>query len=329
MRDAFSPLAADGCCLLVLTLDRYGTYSGEQRWENAQEAYRDLSKLSNEAMKRLRKWMKRMGWEPLRNQWAATVEMHKSGWPHVNFVIWSPELAAWLAAEKDAKMREGMSEQEANRVSGELATIVTGSGWGLISTAERSRSAEETFGYITKLAGKVDESIGEIAKMTQLPRNAPFRFRRLRAGKGFLPKRKKSEVMTGTLVRRQNSNDGTRDVIPLHDVKDAHVAPCEDCCATEEHVWQGELEASHRCARQVKQFGMSAVEQPPLTRWFRKERVVDTYRRETYEPANDFSRPEQISVRATIGRPTDSATELQASPPAHEELHRQLDLAWS
>lgn len=293
MRDAFAQFDPTGCCLLVLTLDRYGTYSGEKRWENAQAAYRELSALSNEFIKRLRKWSKRMGWGIPRNQWVATVECHKSGWPHVNFVIWSPELAQWLTDEKQAKMREGFSEQEANRVSGELASIVTGSGWGVISTAERARSAEESLGYITKVAGKVDESIGELAKMTQLPRNAPFRFRRLRAGKGFLPKRNKSEKMTGTLVRRQNSNDGTRDVLPLHDVRADLVPPSEECVATEERIWYQELEDEHRCARQVRQFGRAAIELPPVTRWIHKRRVVEVFNRRAND--NDDNRKPLVS----------------------------------
>lgn len=289
MRDAFAPLDPTGCCLLVLTLDRYGTYSGEQRWRDSKEAYRDLSKLSNEFLKRLRKWMKKMGWGVLRNQWVATVEMHKSGWPHVNFVLWSRDLANWIDDEKRCKMAARMSEQEANRISGELADIVTGAGWGLISTAERARSAEESLGYITKTAGKVDESIGELSKLCQLPTNAPFRFRRLRAGKGFLPPRKKSTELTGTLVRRQNSQDGTRDVLPLHNVKGANVAHSEECCATEERIWYSELETAHRCARQVRQYGLAAVEVPAVTHWLRKQRVVETYYRRGHETAaNDI-----------------------------------------
>lgn len=275
--DAFAPYGHKSICLLVLTLDRYGTYSGEQRWANEQEAYRDLSKLSNEFLKRLRKWCTRNGWEVLRSQWVATVESHKSGWPHVNFLLHSPGLAEWLRDEKTLKMGEGFSEQEANRVSGDLADIVTASGWGLISTAECARSADESIGYIVKVAGKVDESIGELSKLTQLPLRAPFRFRRIRSGKGFLPPRKKSEFMTGTLVRRQNSSDGTRDVLPLHNITKPDVIPLvESCCLHEEKVWIAELERLHRCARQVKQFGLAAIELPPVTRWHNYQRLDTT-----------------------------------------------------
>lgn len=346
MRDAFAPLDPTGCCLIVLTLDRYGTYSGEKRWETAQAAYRDLSRLSNEFLKRLRKWMKRMGWGVLANQWVATVEMHKSGWPHVNFVLWSKDLAQWIEDEKREKMTDGrMNEQEANRLSGELADIATNAGWGLVSTAERARSRDEALGYITKTAGKVDESIGELSKLCQLPLNAPFRFRRLRAGKGFLPQRKKSDVMTGTLVRRQNSSDGTRDVLPLHNVKGDAVTHSEECCATEERIWISELEAAHRCARQVRQFGMKAVEVPAVTHWLRKQRVTEVHYSKGTEvwasgqPVND-TRPqmedcygripgsEGVQYARAIGQRDDSSSELQAAAPADKAVCRQTHFPW-
>lgn len=274
MKQAFEPLDPTGACLLVLTLDRLGTYSGERRWENAKEAYQDLSALTQEFMRGLRRWMKSLGWTPLKNQWVSTVEMHRNGWPHMNFVIWSPELAAWLEAEKRAKMADGISEKDTRFVSRELADIVTGAGFGLISTAERARSREESLGYITKLAKKVDESFGELAKLTQLPTAAPPRFRRIRAGKGFLPARRKNAEVTGTLVRRQYSALGY-DVIPLHEIKKPElIEECERCCALEERVWYDELEAQHRCSRQYKQWGQTAIELPPVTRWLGKTRLA-------------------------------------------------------
>jgi hypothetical protein len=273
MRDAFAPLAPQATCFLVLTLDRLGTYSGEKRWENAQAAYRELGKMSAALMQRLRRWAKARGWQPLRNQWVSTTEMHANGWPHVNLVLSSIELAEWIANERKERLDDKMSAQEAKLVSRELADLVTQSGFGLMSTAECAHSTEQALGYICKVAGKQDETLGEIAKLTQLPNAAPPRFRRLRSGKGFLPKRHKSD-MTGTLVRRQNSNDGTRDVVPLHNVSDVQVAPNELACATEESVWLNELETAHRCARQVKRFGMAAVELPPITYWLNKKRLA-------------------------------------------------------
>jgi len=301
IRDAFKPLDPAHCVLMVLTLDRLGTYSGSEQWENAQAAYRDLSKLSNDLMKRLRKWMKASGMDPLGNQWVATVEAHRSGWPHVNFLIWSPDLARWLDAERKAKLDDGISEHDARFVSRELADIVTAAGWGLLSTAERANSADAAAGYIVKVAGKADQSIGELAKMSQLPTNAPFRFRRIRSGKGFLPAREKSATLTGTLVRRQNSNDGTRDVIPLHDIKGDDVIPiAEYCCQNEERIWYSELETAHRCASQVKRFGMAAIELPPVTYWFRFQRLPQGPPRKaiTHAP-DDLSRPNPLVSNQT------------------------------
>ena len=273
MTEAFAPLDKAGMVFMVLTLDREGTYSGEKRWRNAQAAYRDLGKLSTKFLWRLRRWQKANGWTVLRNQWVATVEMHKSGWPHVNLVIWAPELAEWLREERKAKIDDRMTEREASLVSGKLADIVTDAGWGLRSTAEGARNPDAALGYICKVSGKADETIGELSKLTQLPNAAPFRFRRLRSGRGFLAPRHANPELTGTLVRRQNSNDGTRDVLPLHNVSPQLVAASEEACATEERIWYNELETAHRCARQVKQFGMRAVELPPVTRWFRFRRL--------------------------------------------------------
>jgi hypothetical protein len=288
MRDAFAPLEAKGACLFVLTLDRMGTYSGEKRWENAQAAYRALSALSNEFLKRLRKWMRSQGWRVLKNEWVATVEMHKSGWPHVNFVIWHPELADWIANEKRERLADGLSERDSTMVSRELADIVTGSGWGLISTAERARSRDETLGYICKLAGKVDESIGELSKLTQLPTNAPFRFRRLRSGKGFLPKRNKQDHVTGTLIRRNVWGDGSFDAIPLHEVKGGAIPFSEKACYTEDRIWKAELEARFRCARQYKKWGRNAICVPAVTHW-KDFRRLDKSPSLRGRPANDVS----------------------------------------
>jgi hypothetical protein len=288
MRDAFKDLDPSGMVFLVLTLDRQGTYSGEKRWKNAQAAYRELGKLQTDMMLRLRRWQKKNGWKVLANEWVSTVEMHKSGWPHMNLVLHSMQLAEWLREERKAKLDDGMTEAEANLVSRELADIVTDAGFGLRSTAECARTPDAALGYICKVAGKTDETIGELSKLTQLPNAAPFRFRRLRSGRGFLPPRNCNPQLTGTLVRRQNSNDGTRDVLPLHNVKPELVAASEEACATEERIWYNELETAHRCARQVKQFGMRAVELPPVTRWFRFRRLDNAVLPRSKHSDNDY-----------------------------------------
>ena len=75
-------------------------------------------------------------------------------------------------------------------------------GWGTRSTAEAVRDREAMAGYLTKFAAYAHEHIGELAKITQAPTNAPQKFRRLRSGKGFLPKPRKNLEWTGALVRR-------------------------------------------------------------------------------------------------------------------------------
>lgn len=299
MRDAFSPLDATGTCLLVLTLDRYGTYSGEEKWKTAQEAYRDLSRMTGEFLKRLRRWMKSQGWDVLQNQWVATVEAHRSGWPHVNLVLWSPELANWISTETAEKVADGLTAQDARFVSRQLADIVTGSGWGLISTAERARSAEESLGYICKTAGKVDESIGELAKLSQLPTNAPFRFRRIRSGKGFLPPRKSNPATTGTLVRRR-LYEGTRMAEPLHSIVDPKlIALSAASCALEESIWIQESEVAARCPRQVRQWGMAAAELPPVTRWRGEVRLAAAITRERHTHNDYLFEPEVILLQSS------------------------------
>jgi hypothetical protein len=273
LEQAFKPLPPAGNCFLVLTLDRDGTYSGERPFETSKQAYKALSRLSGEFLKRLRKWFKAQGWAPLGNRWAATVEMHRTGWPHVNFILNSPELADWIDSERCDRLDDGMTPYEASLVSRELADIVTGSGWGLISTAERSKSTDTVISYIVKLAGECEQAIGELSKLSQVPTNAPFRFRRLRSGKGFLPPREKNANMTGTLLRRRYW-DGYLEVEPLHDVKDPVRADMSShCAALEEDVWQSELETKQRCAKQVKQYGPAAYELPPVTYWLGKTRL--------------------------------------------------------
>jgi hypothetical protein len=266
-----------GWCFFVLTLDRNGTYSGEKRWENAREAYKELGKMRAAFFQNLRRWMAREKMTPCRNRWVATTEAHKEktgGWPHMNLLVWSPELAEWLRKEKAAKESDRVAGRDAILVSRELADVVDRAGFGIMSTAEAARSGDAVAGYITKIAGKVDQTTGEITKLCQLPYNAPLRFRRLATGKGFLPPRKKNDAVTGTLVRRQrNGLGGGFDVLPVLNLKPELWPLSERACALEDQIFGDELEALQRCKRQVKQFGPSCVEIPPVTRWLGRVRL--------------------------------------------------------
>ena len=207
--------AADGWVFCVLTIDRNGYYGG-RLWFDVNEAYRSLGGMMERLLKRLRR-----AWgEPLR-AWCAVVEAHRSGWPHVNLMLYAPELAAHLRSAKQAHLAAGATERESTLLEGDLLEHAEACGWGRQSTAEAARDKNAIAGYIVKLAGQHEASAGELAKITQAPTNAPERFRRLRSAKGFLPPRRTNPEITGALVRRRRSTEGDWQVLrvnPPHDV---------------------------------------------------------------------------------------------------------------
>lgn len=216
IKEAFASLPPQGNCFFVLTIDRNGYYSGE-RWADADTAYRELSRMSREFLRRLRRLCRARGWADPKNRWVATVEAHRSGWPHLNIVIHCPELAEHLASERDAAHLAGLTDHEARLLRGDVLECATLAGWGVQSSGERVRDDDAMAGYVTKLAKHADENVGELAKLTQAPLNAPVKFRRLRSGKGFLPPRHVSE-WTGVLVRRVRTH-GQPDARPMNPAK--------------------------------------------------------------------------------------------------------------
>lgn len=240
IKQATGPLDSSGWCFLVLTLDRDGYYSG-QPWDDLTEAYRSLGKMTAATLKRIGatygpdarlegkkrpRIVRKLG-----NRWVAVVEAHRSGWPHVNLLVWCPELAAELRRESADRLldpevadavalaRDAWARREpitaelrekarkATVVRGGILDLAVASGWGRESTAEAARSADSVAGYVVKLAGQHDASAGELAKITQAPLNAPERFRRLRSGKRFLPPRYHNPEITGCLLRRREGRD--------------------------------------------------------------------------------------------------------------------------
>ncbi len=205
---------------VVLTLDRLGTRGG-QKWTSLREAYRSLGQMSERYLKRLRRLCERKGWEAFGSEWVMVVEAHRNNWPHANLMVYCPELAAELQEETEARELAGFRGRElvvfahqhellGNGIRGELGKHAVATGWGIESTAEKSRSREALAGYMVKLAARPDQTLGEIAKLTQLPHAAPFRFRRLRSGKGFLPPETKNEAYTGALVKRTLDQKGIK-----------------------------------------------------------------------------------------------------------------------
>lgn len=248
-RDGFK---ANGWVFCVLTLDREGFYTGTKPWNDVQEAYRALSKQCRNFMARVRRLCIRNGWRSPGSDWVATVEAHKSGWPHVNLVFYAPELADELEFGRQLGLARGLSKRGATMLDGELLAAAVSTGWGHQSTAERARSRDALAGYITKIAGKLDATTGEIAKLTQTPTNAHERFRRLRSGKGFLPPRRKSEGTTGTMMRRaidvERSMYGAE---PLHKVKDPELAKQVFKCAEIEEDRIGREQQARVAAKEL------------------------------------------------------------------------------
>jgi hypothetical protein len=229
----------DGWVFFVLTLDREGYYSGKP-WADVDTAFRELGKLTEKLRRRLERLSHAETWSYWRSAWVAVVEGHRSGWPHVNLLVYAPELAAQLRREA-----ETLDSRARVLVRGALAVCVTESGFGRESTAESARSLDALAGYVTKLAGLADATAGEVAKITQAPLRAPVRFRRLRSGVRFLPLRKKNPNVTGTLVRRQFDVEGTVTVVPLHKVKADQVPYVIAACLHEESVVYAEAERRH------------------------------------------------------------------------------------
>lgn len=228
-----------GWVFLVLTLDREGYYS-DKPWPDVDAAFRGLGKLSEKFRRRLERLSHAKGWEFNRSAWCAVVEAHRSGWPHVNVLLYQPELAAQLRREA-----ESLDGRARVLVRGEIRALVEESGWGRESTADAARSLDALAGYVSKLAGLGDATAGELAKITQAPLRAPVRFRRIRSGRAFLPRRRKNPNVTGTLVRRQLDVEGTVTVVPLHKVRPEQVPYVIAACLHEESVVYAEAERRH------------------------------------------------------------------------------------
>ena len=248
IREASEPLDPRGWCFLTLTLCRERVHD----WRDTDAAYKDLSRKSRNFFQALRRFHCDMGWATYEqkrvkrgkklvwktvarsnwsSQWVGVVEAHRSGWPHMHFMIWSPELADW-SREQSAEFDD--DDQRKKLLPPELRRLAREAGWGHQGTLEAAKNREAMAGYLVKLSGEADALSGELSKMTQLPTMAPNRFRRLRSGKNFLPPRRKNEDYTGTLVRRRLSQTGDLVVSPIHRVEDCPMV--ELACATEERL---------------------------------------------------------------------------------------------
>jgi hypothetical protein len=190
LRDAAARHSADGWCFVVVTMER--------RFSDTAAAYRGLSGMTRELLRRIRRRHAVTGW-------AATVEQHRDGWPHANLLIHSPGLAAELRRDVGRRRNEGQPEAAcvlAYDPSGTFASTAFGldaaaAGWGR-TTAEAARSEHAVAGYLVKIAGQTQ---GELAKVSQVPTRAPKGTRRLRSSRRFLPPRRRGTAHGVVLVR--------------------------------------------------------------------------------------------------------------------------------
>lgn len=146
------------------------------------------------------------------SRWVSVVEQHRPkppnyhAWPHLNVVVAWPWLARKVKAWGDrGKVKRNDKLVEDGRIPlGPILEHTVGAGFGYQSWALVAQDTDALAGYIGKVAG---ETTGEISKLTQRPISAPAGFRRLRSGRGFLPKPFASK-MGGTLVARVKNFDG-------------------------------------------------------------------------------------------------------------------------
>lgn len=330
MKEAFDKLPADGNVFMVLTLDQNGVYS-ERRWSGPDEANTALSKQSRNFLKRLRRYCRMRGWVDFRSQWVAVVEAHRTGWPHINFVIHCPELARELADDYARRRAAGASQREAALLEGDLLEIAMGTGWGAQSVAERGRSTDALASYIAKIAGKADATMGELAKLSQSPLSARKGFRRLRAGVGFLPKKRKNPDYTGTLIRRLP--DATRTAyaaVPLVALRcpvaralTVLLLPVEEDRMAREWRWQQPLQLGE--------------ERPPLPKRERYELRGGRFELAGVTPLRDGEAPALVDVphaaRARFVLPTDERPAPDAPAPDTEQVkrveHVQLEIRYT
>lgn len=167
--------------------------SDDRLFRDAEHAYKEIGACLTRLVRDLRR-----AWPGEAVEYVATVEAHRSGWPHVNVVFHSPALADYVRGWIDDQRPDAWLAHLQHRAGfGEVA-------WWDGVDPEKGDIA----GYVTKLAGLFLEGANavtsEIVKLSQLPMDAPARMRRVRASRGFLPARRKKETFAAVLVSQRD-----------------------------------------------------------------------------------------------------------------------------
>lgn len=216
------------------TKDGWSQWKGEGSRPRRENAVHDRGSIAQAYQALCERWSvlaKRLRREYDSIEYVATVEVHRSGWPHLNVVIVCDGLA------DEVKSADACLERWGRKAKGrEIARRVLGdrlesAGFGPIAFLEPASSLDgdhdRLAAYIAKLAGEAGNTwdgtarglreavtdgpegvkiesiegqmVAEIAKYSQVPNDAPSHFRRLRSSKGFLPPKRRDETITGAL----------------------------------------------------------------------------------------------------------------------------------
>jgi len=206
------------------------------------------------------------------SSWVSVIESHRTGVPHLNVVMHAPKLAQYLRDLYDARRFGGATHREATLLHDRFLRAAEDCGFGWSSTLEAADAAnrdradlDAIAGYVAKVAKKADRLHAEVAKVTQLPLAAPKNFRRVRAGKGFLPPKRKSEEYTGAIVRVRWTRDGDQEAESLvRNYRDPDFAELVgDVVAREQQLaWDAETLRSqrlHACPAQKHMVSLAAT----------------------------------------------------------------------
>ena len=136
-------------------------------------------------------------------EYVGVAEEHRTGWPHMNLILVNAQLGR--ACQGDGW------KIERKRMLPHLQAC----GFGVQRWLEPARSRGSLAGYLTKLAASFGSTVGEVAKLSQVPLTAPPGFRRLRSSRGFLPSKPKDKNITGWIA----VNSTGLPLRPLNDVQ--------------------------------------------------------------------------------------------------------------
>lgn len=204
---ALGPYPAEHVVFAVLTVKPTEWKDEAAAYEGLRDCWRSFAKAVR------REWGEMV--------YVSTVEKTRRGWPHLNVIMVSPGLGESLE-EMPAFVLQWFKDH------------ADACGFGNQVFLERARTKQQVAGYVVKLAdmavaaeaaegeeapdldavrkagehtARSGKTVGEVVKLSQLPRNAPKGFRRLRASPRFLPPPPKNEEWTGELEKMPHPSD--------------------------------------------------------------------------------------------------------------------------